>query len=87
MHAKSHLTLCDPMDYSLPGSSVYGILQARILEWDVIPSSRESLTQGSNLASLISPALAGVFFTTIATWEAQEINIASNIFLLKPTPE
>ena len=66
---------------------VYGILQARILEWDVIPSSRESLTQGSNLASLISPALAGVFFTTIATWEAQETNIASNIFLLKPTPE
>ena len=27
------LTLCDPMDYSLPGSSVLGILQARILEW------------------------------------------------------
>ena len=26
-------TLCDPMDYSLPGSSVCGILQARILEW------------------------------------------------------
>ena len=28
------LTLCDPLDYSLPGSSVHGILQARILEWD-----------------------------------------------------
>ena len=27
------LTLCDPMDYSLPVSSVHGILQARILEW------------------------------------------------------
>ena len=26
-------TLCDPVDYSLPGSSVHGILQARILEW------------------------------------------------------
>ena len=26
-------TLCDPMDYSPPGSSVHGILQARILEW------------------------------------------------------
>ena len=29
-------TLCDPMDYSLPGSSVYGIFQARVLEWVVI---------------------------------------------------
>ena len=34
--------LCDPMDYSLPGSSVHGILQTRILEWIAIPSSRES---------------------------------------------
>ena len=33
-------TLCDPMDYSPPGSSVYGILQARILEWGAIPFSR-----------------------------------------------
>ena len=44
-HAKSLqscLTLCDPMDCSLPGSSVYGILQARILEWVAIPSSRGS---------------------------------------------
>ena len=30
---QSCLTLCDPMDCSLPGSSVHGILQARILEW------------------------------------------------------
>ena len=35
-------TLCDPMDYCAPGSSVYGILQARILEWIAVPSSRES---------------------------------------------
>ena len=35
-------TLCNPMDYSLPGSSVYGILQARILEWVAIPFSRGS---------------------------------------------
>ena len=33
-------TLCDPMDCSLPGSSVHGILQARILQWVVMPSSR-----------------------------------------------
>ena len=36
------LTLCDPVDYSLPGSSVHGILQARILEQVVIPFSRGS---------------------------------------------
>ena len=36
------LTPCDPMDYSLPGSSVHGILQARILEWVAIPFSRGS---------------------------------------------
>ena len=40
--AQSCLTLCDPMDCSLPGSSVYGILQARILEWIAIPFSRGS---------------------------------------------
>ena len=35
-------TLCDPMDCSLPGSSVHGILQARILEWVAISFSRGS---------------------------------------------
>ena len=35
-------TLCVPMDHSLPGSSVHGILQARILEWVTMPSSGES---------------------------------------------
>ena len=46
-------TLCDPMDHSLPGSFVYGILQARILDWDDIPFSRRIfLTRGSNLNPL-----------------------------------
>ena len=36
------LTLCDPMDCSLPGSSVHGIFQARILEWGAISFSRRS---------------------------------------------
>ena len=45
MHAQlpqSCPTLCNPKDYSPPGSSVHGILQARILEWVAMPSSRES---------------------------------------------
>ena len=33
-------TLCDPMDYSPPGSTVHGISQARILEWVAIPPPR-----------------------------------------------
>ena len=42
-------TLWEPMSYSLPGSSVHGILQARILDWIAIPFSR-----GSNLGLLHS---------------------------------
>ena len=42
-HAQSCLTLCDPMDYSPPCSSVHGISQAKILEWGAISSSREVL--------------------------------------------
>ena len=40
--AQSCPTLCNPMDWSLPGSSVHGILQARKLEWVAIPFSRQS---------------------------------------------
>ena len=40
--AQSCPTLCDPMDCSPPGPSVHGILQARILEWVAMPSSRGS---------------------------------------------
>ena len=40
--AQSCLTLCDPMDCSLPGFSVHGILQAKILEWVAIFFSRGS---------------------------------------------
>ena len=40
--AQSCLTLCDPMDCSLPGSSVHGILQAIVLEWIAISFSRGS---------------------------------------------
>ena len=39
---QSYRTLCDPTDCSLPGSSVHGILQVRILEWVAVPFSRGS---------------------------------------------
>ena len=59
--AQSCLTLCDPMDCSLPGSSVHGIFQARILEWVVISFSRGLPNPGIEPES---PALPGGFFTT-----------------------
>ena len=40
--AQSCPTLCDPMDYSLPGSSIHGIFQARVLEWGAIAFSEIS---------------------------------------------
>ena len=53
-----------------PGSSVHGLLQVRILEWVAMPSSRDLPGPGIEPASLMSPALAGGFFTTSAIWEA-----------------
>ena len=63
----SYPTLCNPMDCSLPGSPVHGILQARILEWVVMPFSRDLPDPGVEPASFMSPALAGVFFATSHT--------------------
>ena len=87
MHAKSLQscpTLCDPMDRSLPGSSVHGILQARILEWVAMPFSRGSSDPGIKPMSLMSPALAGGFFTTSTTWEAPILGHASHFICLTP---
>ena len=57
---QSFLTLCNPMNYSVPGFSVHGILQARILEWLAIPSSRGS-SQPRDQAQV--SCTAGGFFT------------------------
>ena len=59
----------DPMDCSPPGSSVHGILQARILEWVAMPSSRGSSPPRDQ--TCIS-CTAGEFFNHWATWEAQK---------------
>ena len=64
-------TFCDPMDCSPPGSSVHRILQARILEWSPCPPTGDLSDPGIELTTLMSPALAGWFCTTSATWEAQ----------------
>ena len=63
------------MDYRLTGSSVHGILQARILEWVSLTSSRRPSQPGIEHAFLMSPALAVGFFTTSANWEAQNASL------------
>ena len=49
---KPRPTLCDPVDWSPPGSSVHGISQARKLKWAAISFSRGSSRRGIKLASL-----------------------------------
>ena len=55
-------TLRDTMDCSPPGSSVHGILQARIPDWVAIPAPENVPGQEFEPMSLVSPALAGRFF-------------------------
>ena len=68
--AQSCPTLCHPMDCSPSGSSVHAILQARILGWVVFlpPVRGSSQHKDPQNPRLMSPALAGMFFTTSATW-------------------
>ena len=63
-------TLCDPMDWNPPGSSVHGILQARILEWVAISSSKESSQPRDQTHVSCVSCIAGRFFTQWAIWEA-----------------
>ena len=61
---KSCLTLCDPMDCSPPGSSVHGILQQECSSGLPHPPPGDLPDPGIELASFMSPALTGGFFTT-----------------------
>ena len=61
LHTKFCQTLENPMDYSLPGSSVHGILQARILEWVAIPFSKGYSQPWDQICI---PHIAGGFLTT-----------------------
>ena len=66
MHAKLLQlcpTLCNPMDYSPPGSSVHRILQARILEWVAMPSSRGSSWPKDQIHASCISSIAVRFFT------------------------
>ena len=72
------------MDYNQPGYSVHEVLQARILEWVAMFYSRDLPDPVTKPTSLMSPALAGGFFTTSTTWEAQcilQCNSTDTIYL------
>ena len=72
---QSCLTLCSPLDCSPPGSSIHGILQARILEWVAISFSRGS-SQPRNRTQV--SCIAGRFFTY---WAMQEAYIFIYLFI------
>ena len=63
-------SFCDPMDYSLLGSFVHGIFQARTLEWVAYPTPEDIPDPGFELVSLESSALAQILYHS-ATWEDQ----------------
>ena len=69
--AQSCLALCGPMDCIPPSSSVHGIFQARIPEWLATSYSRGS-SQAWDQTQVSE--LAGRFFTTNATWKAQQLS-------------
>ena len=69
LHAQSLqlcLTLCIPMDCSLPGSSVHRILQGRIVEWIAVPSSRD----------LPDPRIELVFLMSNLHWQMGSLPLA-----------
>ena len=75
-------TLCDPIDYSLPGSSAHGILQATILMQVVMPPSRGSSNPGIKPAS---PALQADSLPL--SYQGSPRNILHNSFIYKDTTE
>ena len=76
-------TLCSPIDCSPPGSSIHGILQAEYGSGLPCPPPGNLLTPGIKPASLMSPVLAGEFFTTRATWEATCIDYTTFKVIIK----
>ena len=71
----SCLTLCNPMDYSPPGSSVYGILQTRILECVVTSSSRDLSHTGIEPEFLTSHALQAGSLTLVPPGKSHHYNL------------
>ena len=85
LFSQSRLTLANPMDCSLPGSSVHGISQTKILEWAAISYSRDLPNSGMEPAALQVSCISGRFFTTepLGKPEAAQSLISIEILKLK----
>ena len=84
MHAQSlqsRPTLCTLMDYSPPGFSVHGILQARIQEWIAMPSSRGSSRPRDQTCMSCIFCIAGRFFTSETLGKPTGIYTLAHLFL------
>ena len=95
--AQSRPTLCDPMDCNPPGSSVHGILQARILEWAAMPSSMDSswLRDWTHLLQLLyrwvilyqyitGKKIGCIFHLTKSFWVPQQLwNKVDDVLILE----
>ena len=79
---QSCLTLCDPMDCSLPGSSVHGIFQARVLEWAAISFSRGSCQPRDHTQVSCT---AGRIFTIWATRETRPHRVWAILKVFSPS--
>ena len=80
---QSCLTLCNHIDWSPPGSSVHGILQARILEWVTIPYPRGA-SQPRDWTRTSYDSCVGRWVITRATWEAFPTSYPSHSKCHKP---
>ena len=75
-------TLCNPMDCNTPGSSVDGIIQARILKWIAISFSRGSSPPSDQTRlSCVSGIQGGFFFFFFTRWVTREAPISNDILL------
>ena len=83
--AQSCLTLCGPMEYSLPGSSVCGIIRARILEWDAVYPS---------LVDLVDPGIGThvsyvscIWRLILYHWAAWKTHVKSTLLNIITLPD
>jgi len=69
--AQSWPTLCDPMNYSLPGSSVHGIFQARVLEWGANKLNKQDNIQPCyTLFAILTRSVVPHLLLNIVSWPA-----------------
>ena len=81
--AQSCPTLYDPMSCSLPGSSIHGIFQARILEWIAISNPGDLPDTGIETVSPLSPVLASRFLTTKPLGKPHFAHFLIELFVVK----